>query len=138
MYEPYLLSNSTDVAVTVGSTLKQGSLCPGEDTATFTCSAVGTDLIWTVDGRMMSYNANAQVGAIRSNAQSDQTAILIRVESLAGRVANRMSVLTITALPSATGPITVRCHNGSTTFALELRFWRRVAGIHTQKRQSCL
>ena len=116
--------------VMLGSTLKQGAFCPGERAATITCTAVGTDLVWLVDGRMMSYNANAQVGAIRSNAQSDQTAILMRVESRGdgSGVASRMSVLTISELPSARAPLTVRCHNGSTEVSEEIRFWRRQAG----------
>ena len=114
----------------LGSTLKQGALCPGEGTATITCTAVGTDLIWLVDERMMSYNANARVGAIRSNAQSDQTAILMRVESRGdgSGVASRVSVLTISELPSARAPLTVACHNSSTEVGEEIRFWRRQAG----------
>ena len=116
--------------VTLGSTLKQGALCAGEGMATFTCTAVGTDLVWLVDWRMMSYNANARVGAIRSNAQSDQISILVRVESRGddSAVASRMSVLTISELPSARAPLTVRCHNGSTEVGEEIRFWRRQAG----------
>ena len=80
---------------------------------------------------MMSYNANARVGAIRSNAQSDQTSILMRVESRGdgSGVASRMSVLTISELPSARAPLTVACHNGSTEVGEEIRFWRRQAGI---------
>ena len=80
---------------------------------------------------MMSYNANARVGAIRSNAQSDQTAILMRVESKGdgSGVASRMSALTISELPSARAPLTVRCHNGSTEAAQNFTFWRRPAGM---------
>ena len=118
-------------AVTLGSTLKQGALCAGERTATITCTAVGTDLNWLVDGRMMAYNANADVGAIRSNAQSDITSILMRVESRGdgSGVASRMSVLVISELPSARDPLTVACHNGSTEIAQEITFWRRQAGM---------
>ena len=107
--------------VMLGSTLKQGPLCPGERTATITCTAVGTDLIWLVDGRTMSYKANAQIGAVRSNVQSDQTSILVRVESRGdgSGVASCMSVLTISELP---------CHNGSTEVGEEISFWRRQAG----------
>ena len=91
---------------------------------------LGTDLTWLVDGRMMSYNVNTRVGAIRSNVQSDQTAILMRVESRGdgSGVASRMSVLTISALPSARASLTVACHNGSTDVIEEFMFWRREAG----------
>ncbi len=70
-----------------------------------------------------------QVGAIRSNAQGDQTAILMRVDNRReDGQASRVSVLTISAKSSATGPLTVVCHNGSAHFSDEMRFWRRVAG----------
>ena len=117
--------------VMLGSTLKQGALCPGERTATITCTAVGRGLTWLVDGNRMIYNANTRVGAMRSNNQSDQTSILMRVDSRGNdsRVASRVSVLLISELPSASAPITVVCHNGSFEFAQQLRFWRKQAGI---------
>lgn len=120
-------------AVSLQSTLKQASLCPGEQTVTITCSAQGTDLAWVVGGRMMSYNSNAQFGDVRSNIESDETAILIRVDDSAGEGggrATRISVLSISARPTETEALTVLCHNGSADFAVELIFWRRVAGVY--------
>ena len=133
MYEILKKFLSITGVVTLRSTLKQGALCHGETTASFTCTAVGTDIMWLVGGRMMSYNANARVGAMRSNAQSDQTAILMRVDNLDINtgVATRVSVLTITESPSAREPLTVVCHNGSVEFAEEFVFWRRQAGMKT-------
>lgn len=116
-------------AVTLLSTLKQGSLCPGDGGVTLTCAATGTDLTWLVGGRMMSYNANARVGSIRSNAESDEIAILMRVDTIGGSgIAHRMSVLHVNARPHATEPLRVQCHNGTTHFAEEVIFWRKEAG----------
>ncbi len=115
--------------MTLLSTLKQGSLCPGDGGVTFTCTCRGTDLTWVVGGRMMSYNANSRVGAVRSNAESDETAILLRVESIGGNgLAIRVSVLTIRERPHATEPITVQCHNGTQSETKTKTFWRKVAG----------
>ena len=78
---------------------------------------------------MMSYNSNARFGDVRSNIESDETAILIRVDSTGeGGRAVRISVLSISARPAETEALTIQCHNGSAAFAVELSFWRRVAG----------
>lgn len=115
-------------AVALDWTLDQGSLCPGEELATFLCSAVGTDLTWNVSGNTLSYNANAQVGALRSNAPGDEIAVLVRVDDREdnGR-AMRVSVLTIMRQLSSTEPVTVMCHNGSSAFGKQKEFWRKAA-----------
>ena len=115
--------------VVLDSTLEQGSLCPGEDIATFLCSAVGTDLTWTVNGNTLSYNANARIGALRSNAQGDEIAFLIRVDNREsnGR-AMRVSVLTIMRQVSSTESVVVICHNGSSASGKEKVFLRKDAG----------
>lgn len=115
-------------AVVLDWTLNQGSLCPGEELATFLCSTVGTDITWSVNGNTLSYNANAQVGALRANARGDEIAVLVRLDDREdnGR-AMRVSVLTVTRQLSSTEPVTVMCHNGSSAFGKQKRFWRKVA-----------
>lgn len=113
------------------STLKQGSLCPGDGGVTFTCTTRGTDLNWNVDGRLMAYNRNAPVGAMRSNADTDENAILLLVNSLGSDgLASRTSVLTISERQHATQSVTVQCHNGSASLMETMKFWRKVAGLH--------
>lgn len=126
----YLSVSEPPVAVILLSTLKQGSLCPGDGGVTFTCTSRGTDLTWIVGGRMMSYNRNALVGAVRSNADSDETAILLRVDRLGDDgLASRVSVLTIRERPHVTQPVTVQCHNGSASQMETRMFWQKVAGL---------
>ena len=82
----------------------------------------------------MAYHAYAEVGAVRSiGSQADKTAVLMRVDGREENgVANRMSVLTITAQPSAMAPLTVVCSNGTRDEMEEKRFLRRVAGTSLQ------
>ena len=116
-------------SVILHSTLKQNSLCPGDQVATFTCRAVGTDLTWVIGDDTMSYNANAQVGALRSNAPGDVTCMLMRVDDREdnGR-ASRVSVLTINRRLYSDESVTVKCHNGSSEFGESRTFRRRSAG----------
>ena len=80
----------------------------------------------------MSYNINAEVGAIRSNVKG--TAILLQVDSAGENgIARRLSVLTVGAQPLATGSVRVRCHNGSTVFGEEIEFLPNEAGMYTPK-----
>jgi hypothetical protein len=132
MHSPTKLHDDV-VPVSLATTLKQGALCPGERTATFSCTAEGTALIWIVGDMTMAYNSNAPVGAMRSNAHSDQIAALMHVESRGDGtgIAIRTSVLTVHELPSAREPLTVICHNGSTEVAEEITFLRRQAGTGT-------
>ena len=77
----------------------------------------------------MIYSPNARVGAIRSNAESDEIAILMRVENIGdGVLARRMSVLYVSARPLETAAVIVQCHNGSAESAEREVFWRREAG----------
>ena len=99
------------------STLKQSSLCPGEELTTFICTASGTDLIWVVGGIPLSFNRHANVGAARIDPERDITAILMGInnnEEENGH-AVRLSVLTVSAQPQAnvTEMLSVKCHNGS-------------------------
>ena len=121
-----------NAVVTLQSTLKQGSLCPGDEVATFTCTARGTELTWVVNinGTLMNYNAHDRVGSIRSNIDEDQRALLSRVDDIGENgVASRISVLIITAQSSATDSeaFIIMCCNGSREFTEEQRFLRRVA-----------
>ena len=90
---------------------------------------MGTDLTWSVHGNTLSYNANAQVGALRSNARGDEIAVLVRVDDREdnGR-AMRVSVLTMMRQPSSTELVIVMCHNGSSAFGKQKEFWRKAAG----------
>ena len=121
--------------VKLDSTLRQNSLCKGDEGVSFTCIATGTDLTWLLSNRMMSYNTNARVGSIRSNIETGETAILMRVDPIEENDIDRRrtSVLTITAQPSAAAPLRVRCHNGSAQSASEITFWRREAGEYTPR-----
>ena len=115
--------------VVLTSNLKQQSLCAGQGGATFTCTATGHELTWLVGERRMIYSPNARVGALRSNAESDEIAILMRVENIGeGGLARRMSVLYVSARPLETAAVIVQCHNGSTESAEREVFWRREAG----------
>ena len=117
--------------VTLTSNLKQQSLCPGQEGATFTCTATGTDgLTWLVGGRRMIYSPNSRVGVLRSNAQMDEISTLVQVDSIGeGGLARRISVLYVSARPLETAPVVVQCHNGSTMLAEREVFWHRETGV---------
>ena len=112
------------------STLKQSSLCPGEEFTTFICTAYGTDLVWEIGGRPLSFNRNAIVGTSRTNSERDVTAILIRIDNTEDNgYAVRVSVLTVSVQPQATEMLSVKCHNGSGNLAKEVQYFPRIAGI---------
>lgn len=108
-------------SVILTSSLKQTTLCPGDSAATFTCIANGTDLTWIVGGSILSYNANADVGALRTF--SGVTAILLQIEELQSNgYGRRLSVLTIKAQPQASDALVVQCHNGTASAAKNSTF----------------
>lgn len=115
-------------AVTLSSSLKQDSLCPGELYATFTCATIGTDLTWLVGQKLMSYNANARVGTLRSS--SGTTATLQRKDILQEEngYGRRLSVLIVNIRSSANEDLIVKCHNGSLAFARSVSYLPKVAG----------
>lgn len=77
---------------------------------------------------MMSYNANARVGTLRSSQESDITATLLRknIVQRENGYGQRLSVLTVNIRPSATEDLVVRCHNGSADHARNLTYLPRV------------
>ena len=79
---------------------------------------------------MMSYNANARVGTLRSSQESDITATLLRknIVQRENGYGQRLSVLTVNIRPSATEDLVVRCHNGSADHARNLTYLPRVPG----------
>ena len=78
----------------------------------------------------MPYNANARVGAVRSNAEADEMAILSSIESLGDNgEAVRVSVLSIKERAQSTQPVTIHCHNGTLSQSRSITFWRRIAGL---------
>ncbi len=112
------------------STLKQSSLCPGDDYTTFTCTASGAELVWIVGGTTFSFNRNANVGASRMNLEQDVTTILLRRDDAEGNgYAVRLSVLTVNAQPQRTSRLSVKCHNGSAHLAKGMQFLPFTAGI---------
>ncbi len=112
------------------STLKQSSLCPGEESTTFTCTASGTDLVWIVGRIMLSFNRNANVGVSRIDPEGDRIAILISIDNAEDNgCAIRFSVLRVSAHPQATEMLSVKCHNGSSHLAEEIQYLPRPAGI---------
>ncbi len=114
------------------STLKQSSLCPGEEFTTFSCTASGTDLVWIVGGSMLSFNRNANVGAFRIDPEGNIAAILMIIDSaeIDGH-AVRFSVLRVSAQPQVTEMLSVKCHNGSSHLAEEIQYLPRPAGIYS-------
>ena len=86
-------------------------------------------MVWVINGRMMSYNANARVGTVRASADSEELAILQRVDRLDDSgLAIRVSVLTIQEHPGAVETTVVQCHNGSANEAETQQFMKKVAG----------
>lgn len=108
-------------AITLTSSLKQTTLCPGDSAATFTCIANGTDLTWIVGGSILSYNAYADVDALRGS--SGVKAILLQIEELQPNgYGRRLSVLTIKVQPQASDALVVQCHNGTASTAKSSTF----------------
>ncbi len=113
----------------LASTLKQSSLCPDEESATFTCTASGTELVWIVGGTTLSFNLNANVGTSRTYSERAITAILVHIDNAEfNGYAVRLSVLTVNAQPQATEMLSVRCHNGSNYSAKEIQYLPTTAG----------
>ncbi len=110
------------------STLKQSSLCLGEESATFTCTATGAELTWIAGGTTLSFNINAMEGTTRLNQEGYITATLLHIDREDNGVARRLSVLTVRAQPQATDMLSVKCHNGSNHLAEEIAFLPRPAG----------
>lgn len=76
----------------------------------------------------MSYDRNARVGALRSNA-ADVTAILFMKNNLNDNgLAIRISILQVRLRPYTSQPMTVQCHNGSVSEAEMVTFWPKVVG----------
>ncbi len=114
------------------STLKQSSLCPGDGSTTFICTASGTELVWIVGGRReLSFNHNASVGVPRINPEyGGIIAILMRIENPEENgYAVRVSVLTVGAQPQATEMLSVKCHNGFNLNAKMMEYLPRRAGM---------
>ncbi len=110
----YVGNEDIPSGVRLASTLRQNSLCPGEEFATFSCIASGTELVWIVGGRSISFNQNAIVGASRISPEGNIRAILMNIDSEEGAgYAVRLSVLTVSAEPQAIDMLSVKCHNGS-------------------------
>ena len=82
-------------------------------------------------GRQLSYNRNAPLGALRSNAGSISSLLKVNILDDIG-LAIRTSVLNIDSRPQTDQPITVQCHNGSVSEAIAITFWRKVAGQLTK------
>ena len=120
--------------VALSSSLKQSSLCPEEAFAVFTCIALGTDLTWLIGEIMMSYNANARVGTLRSSQESDITATLLRKAIIRREngYGHRLSVLTVNIQPLATENLIVQCHNGSSNQARSLIYLPKIPGELTK------
>ena len=117
-------------SVNLTSTREQRYFCPDDTAATFICTTAGTDLVWMVDDTMLSYNAIARVGAIRSNQDSSITSAFISIRNSAGDgYAYRRSVLTIAAQPGATTRLRIRCHNGSEVEVMEEYFLPSTPGL---------
>ncbi len=115
--------------VILDSTLQQSSLCPGDESTTFTCTASGTDLVWIVGGRMLSFNRNAIVGTSRIDPEGDIAAILTSIDRTEENGhAVRSSVLRVSSQPQATEKLSVKCHNGSSHLAEEIQYLPRPAG----------
>ena len=122
---PHFAAIST---VTVQSTLKQGSLCPEDKSATFTCNCTGDKLVWIVSGEVMEFSTNAEVSA-RRQPEPDVLAILTKKKSRNNGDFNWVSTLTISERPQAAEPISVQCHNGSANLTKTIEFWATVAGL---------
>ncbi len=120
---------SSPGVIILDSTLKQSSLCPGNVSTTFTCTASGTDLVWIVGGTTLPFNRNAIAGRSRTDPERDITATLLHISNAEENgYADRFSVLTARAQLQATEMLSVQCHNGSSNLAEEMVYLPRVAG----------
>ncbi len=127
----YVGNGGSPSGVRLTSTLKQSSLCPGEESTTFSCTASGTELVWKVGGITLSFNRNAIVGA--SRIIEDKTAILMHIDNAEDNGhAVRLSVLTLGAQLRATEMLSVECHNGSDHLVEIMQYLPRPAGILTR------
>jgi len=119
-------------SVNLTSTKELPYLCPNDTAATFICTTAGRDLVWMVDDdTMLSYNAIATVGAIRSDQNYPFiTTAFISIWNRIGEggYAYRRSVMTIAEQPQGTNPLRIRCHNGSDVEVVEKNFLPRVPG----------
>ena len=112
------------------STLKQSSLCPGDESTTFICTASGTELVWIVGGRTLSFNLNAQVGALRIDPERNITTILMSINNAEENGhAVRLSVLTVGTRSQPAAMLSVACHNGISLLAEEIQYHPSIAGI---------
>ena len=76
-----------------------------------------------VNQMMMSYNSIATVGALRSNYDSSITSAFISIwGSSDNGFAYRRAVLTVIAQPGTIDPVTVACHNGSSSESEQINF----------------
>ena len=76
-----------------------------------------------VNQMMLSYNSIASVGALRSNHDSTITSAFISIWGSSDHgFAYRRAVLTVVAQPGTIDPVTVACHNGSTSESEQINF----------------
>lgn len=112
--------------VTLSSSLKQGSLCPEDEGATFICTATGSDIVWVIDNQTSSFNPFSVVG--EKIPRRFYIAILIYVGTRMDGRTVRKSVLNIHGRPS--GMVTVKCHNGSSSTNETMNYRHEVAGTY--------
>ncbi len=88
---------------------------------------------------MLSFNRNANVGALRRDLRGNIEAILMSIDSTeVNGHAVRFSVLRVNAQPQTTERLSVKCHNGSSHLAEEIQYLPRPAGIFTIGLASCI
>ena len=122
-----MISAQSDVPVTITSSLKEGTLCPGDLGATFTCVIRGTELVWEVDDEVFRFLDNrTTIGRLKT--KKTHSASLLRRTDIGSRRYELTSVLNIN-VTNVTDPITISCHNGLTSTNKSMEYHPVVPGM---------
>ena len=106
-------SAQSAVPVTITSSLKEGTLCPDDLGATFTCVIRGTELVWAVDEYVFRFlDDRTSIGELI--VRNGHSASLLRRADLGSRQYELTSVLNIN-VTNTTNSIQISCHNGRTS-----------------------
>ena len=116
-----------EVPVTLTSSLKEGTLCPGDLGATFTCVIRGTELVWAVDQLVLRFlDHRTDLGELI--VRNGHSASLLRRVDLGSRMFELTSALNIN-VTSAVNPIPISCHNGRTSHMKSLEYYPVIPGM---------
>ena len=112
--------------MTITSSLKQGSLCPGDIGATITCTTIGNALIWDINGHSFSFRERNEIGQFHT--RNGYSMSLLRKESIGAGEHIFVSTLHIPLGSLSSTSFRIGCDNGRQSSRKFLEYVETVNG----------